>query len=162
MNSLMLGHHCVLYPLLGWSWVNLDAIVMFLHLWAQPLCWPNIFVYYTKKKALMIIVVIIHGQVVLWTFKKAVYILNVKTHFHKALTFFVQYAFILYRIWAFYIIYISACTSIKLSNKKKLGYLNNVGMKLLCSCLHVCKGNVWVFVKLWLCVCWKRCCNITV
>lgn len=37
------------------------------------------------------------------------FILTVKTKLHKALTFYVQYAFILLSIWAFSIIYISAC-----------------------------------------------------
>lgn len=44
--------------------------------------------------------------------RKVIYMLAVKTHLHKALTLYVQYAFILYIIEAFSIIYISACTRV--------------------------------------------------
>lgn len=86
--------------------------------------------------------------------EKVISIFTVETHLHKALTFYVQYAFVLYSIGAFSIIYISACTRV-LTSLKKLGHFNNVGIILVCSvCLHVCKKQsvcktVCVFRKRW-------------
>lgn len=90
---------------------------------------------------LCIIFSLICGFVSLHVQEKVISIFTVETHLHKALTFYVHYAFVLYSIGAFSIIYISACTRV-LTSLKKLGHFNNVGIILVCSvCLHVCKNK---------------------